>query len=104
MGRLLDIKRRVLKRGIQQCKVHRNTILTYLLSKGAVVNRIPKFKHREFFLSFFIFSRKLWELRGDRYTKKEAPGRQQSNSVKLTRIRYLIRKQWSIESAYLNIK
>jgi hypothetical protein len=100
MGRLLDIKRRVLKRGIQQCKVHRNTIL----SKGAVVNRIPKFKHREFFLSFFNFSRKLWELRGDRYTKKEAPGRQQSNSVKLTRIRYLIRKQWSIESAYLNIK
>jgi hypothetical protein len=97
MGRLLDIKRSVLKRGIQQCKVHRNTIL----SKGAVVNRIPKFKHREF---FFNFSRKLWELRGDRYTKKEAGGRQQSNSVKLTRIRYLIRKQWTIESAYLNIK
>jgi hypothetical protein len=44
-GRLLDIKRSVLKRGIHQCKVQRNTIL----SKRAMVNRIPKFKHQEFF-------------------------------------------------------
>jgi hypothetical protein len=40
--RLLWIERSTLKRGIQQCQVHWNTIF----SNGAKVNRIREFKHK----------------------------------------------------------
>jgi hypothetical protein len=76
-----------------------------IFRKGAMVNRIRKFKHKiRSFFKVSSFFRKTRSVTADFYTSKEASGREESNTLKLVGIRYPIGAQWSIESVNLKNK